>query len=42
MNMDSVDLRNEGTATTTKLAVTNDGDSSTTSRKLILGYRDII
>jgi hypothetical protein len=42
MNTDSVDLYNEGTATTTKLAVTNDGDSSTTGRKLILGYRDII
>jgi hypothetical protein len=42
MNTDSVDLHNEGTATTTKLAVTNDGDSSTTGRKLILGYRDII
>ena len=42
MNMDLVDLCNEGTAMTTKLAVTNDGDSSTTGRKLILGYRDII
>jgi hypothetical protein len=42
MSTDSVDLCNEGTVTTTKLAVTNNGNSSTTGRKLILGYRDII
>jgi hypothetical protein len=42
MNTDLVDLCNEGTVTTTKLAVTNNGNSSTTGRGLIPGYRDII